>query len=524
MVEIFDYQYEEMEDRAQLLFKRCPASNRLFNKYHDFAAILDIILKKDGSCQKLQSIEGDPCPDCRLNGIIESPSELLKKPEPFEKIAKGFPLEVIPEPFRTFCEEAARCSNCAVDNVALPLLAYWSGIVGNRQYLEVVPGWQEFCNIWIITIGEPSTMKSTGRQKSEFFTNALIKKAWSIYEYEVLEWEKIEEKDRGRKPKLKRYLVSNTTMEALDYILHENPSGGIVWRNDELTSLLRSLNQYKNKGADRSNLLDLWDSKIPRIIDRKLCDPVIVNNPFVSIVGSIVPSFLDELRSYGKEDGLTTRFLFGFPKKEVLHFSYDNFISPDIIKEVGERFEWMDTVSIDDTKTACFFSEESGSRPNFQTWLNDVHYPQEQDKDVKPEIAMQLGKLRSYVVRLSLLFHTMQEANDGILSQIVTNKSLQSAITLVDEYFKSSIEKTFGIISKTQLEVKAEFLLNWMWKKSEGKMAVFKISWIQQHYYFDRLKLKADIIKELLSILQNLGYGFILTGNDFLIFEQYIIA
>jgi hypothetical protein len=520
MGELIDFNPEEMDHRSELLIKRCAAARRL-TKELSSELILELLLDGDKSCKRLQDINHDPCIDCRLNGIIESPLELLKKPEPFEKIASKFPIEVIPEPFRKYCEEAARCSNCAVDNVALPLLAYWSVVVGNRQCLEVVPGWQEFCNLWVITIGEPSTMKSTGRQKAEYFINQLIKKACKIYEHEVSEWEKTDEKTRGKKPRLKRYLVSNATMEAIDYILYENPVGGIVSRTDELTQLLRSMNQYKNGGgSDRSNLLDLWDTNVPRIIDRKAKDPIIADKPFVSIVGSLVPSFLNELRSFGKEDGLTTRFLFGFPQKMKLHFSYDNFINPEVKEAVSELFDWMDSVQIDTTKEICFFTDESHSRHNFKDWLNEVHYPEEQSKNIKPEEAMQLGKIRSYVIRLALIFHTMEEAINQELSQVVTDKSLQRAITLVDDYFKPMIEKTFGIIGRSNIEVKAEYVMEWLWKKSENRMAVYKINFINQNCLFNRMKIKMDYLRDMLIILQDMGYGYMLPGNEFLIFDR----
>ena len=97
---------------------------------------------------------------------------------------------------------------------------------------------------------------------------------------------------------MKRTVVEDTTVERFADILNENPRG-VAQVKDELTGLVRGMDQYKQggKGSDRQFYLSAW-SNSPTTVDRKNRDePIIVAHPFFSLIGGIQPDVLSDLGS-----------------------------------------------------------------------------------------------------------------------------------------------------------------------------------------------------------------------------------
>ena len=115
---------------------------------------------------------------------------------------------------------------------------------------------------------------------------------------------------------MKRFLVGDITIEAMDAIMEQNPRG-LLQVLDEASALMTSMNQYRGgKGSDRQWYMSTWSGE-PRTVDRKGNAenvPIRVPHPFLGIVGGIVPdmvgSFCDER---GRHDGFIDRFLFTYP-------------------------------------------------------------------------------------------------------------------------------------------------------------------------------------------------------------------
>ena len=94
------------------------------------------------------------------------------------------------------------------------------------------------------------------------------------YEVEVSEWKRSgckagePEPEKPRQPRCERFVVSDTTVEALADRLADNPRGLLLAR-DELSGWLRSFDQYKaGKGGDCAQWLSMYDASVLRI-DRK---------------------------------------------------------------------------------------------------------------------------------------------------------------------------------------------------------------------------------------------------------------
>src|SRR5262249_48830092 len=114
----------------------------------------------------------------------------------------------------------------------------------------------------------------------------------------------------------------DTTTESLCLLLHENPRGFVMLK-DELSGLISGFNQYKKGGHDRQVYLALWAGETV-IVDRKSDrdrngEPLYVGNPFFGIAGCIQPAVVSSLRGDARgnlppvNDGFIDRFLLAYP-------------------------------------------------------------------------------------------------------------------------------------------------------------------------------------------------------------------
>jgi hypothetical protein len=115
---------------------------------------------------------------------------------------------------------------------------------------------------------------------------------------------------KPERPKRRRAIVSDATIEALALILADNERG-VLGSFDELTGLFGSFDAYKDTkaGKDRSTWLELWNGG-SRTIDRvNRGVGQHVPNWSASVLGGIQPAKMQELARRLSTDGLLQRFL-----------------------------------------------------------------------------------------------------------------------------------------------------------------------------------------------------------------------
>ncbi len=243
--------------------------------------------------------------------------------------APPFPVEALPPACRRFAEEAARAIGCPVDLVAVPMLALLAAGVGNSRVVELKRGWTESATLFLAVVQPPGGKKTPAAKaalspvwKRQVDLKREYREEREAYEEEHRRWE-AERKEATRsgkeapppprEPVMVRTVVEDVTVEALAVVLDANPRGVLVYR-DELTAWINSMDMYKGgRGSDRQVWLSLW-SNSPMSVDRKgKPEPMIIERPWVSVVGSIQPKVLSEI-SNDREDGLLDRFLFAYPE------------------------------------------------------------------------------------------------------------------------------------------------------------------------------------------------------------------
>jgi hypothetical protein len=236
---------------------------------------------------------------------------------PKTKKLKKFPLNAFNEQMKNFIKKGAISINCPEDYIAAYVLACGSIVIGNSYAIKPKNGWTEKPNLFLSVIGDPGAKKSPAM-------NYAIKPLTKIQEMYVEDFliernEIINKKKKGEdvsdipKPLLKQIRTTDTTVEALVELFLNNLHGVIITL-DELAALINSCNQYKGgKGNDLEHFLNAWSSEMIVKNRKNESNPTIVNNPFLSICGSIQPEVVTT-QNKGKDNGFVDRFLFSFPE------------------------------------------------------------------------------------------------------------------------------------------------------------------------------------------------------------------
>ena len=186
---------------------------------------------------------------------------------------RPFPIEVLPDLLRRYVEAHSVALHCEASYIVLPMLSMLGAAIGNSRVLELKKGWCEPPIIWALLVGESGTMKSPAfraalqpmrtKQTAAIERHQLevgeYRREKAAYEVESKRWRReaadsadgamfLEQPVEPKCPTLDRYIMNDTTLEALLPVLEENPRGVLIaW--DELSGWFGSFDRYVKSGS-----------------------------------------------------------------------------------------------------------------------------------------------------------------------------------------------------------------------------------------------------------------------------------
>jgi hypothetical protein len=141
-----------------------------------------------------------------------------------------FPLDTLPRDVQAFVRTVADAIHCPLDYVAMPLLVYASAAIGNSACLEIKRGWREYARFWLAIVGDPGDKKSPALAAVHRMIEDLQRAHHATWETERERWRR--EGSEGSEPPLTQLYTSDATIEALGDLLHDNPRGILVTRDE----------------------------------------------------------------------------------------------------------------------------------------------------------------------------------------------------------------------------------------------------------------------------------------------------
>lgn len=441
-------------------------------------------------------------------GFVFGAPEVPATPPPAEYAP--FPVDSLPEPLRSLCTEGAAAIGCDPSFVALPLLSACAAAIGNSRRVELKGGWTEPAIVWSAVVAESGTAKSPPFRLALAPIHAAQEKA--LQEFDVAKaahdqqfdvWQADKKKTpKPAEPILKRFVVADTTLEALARKLEQNPRGLLLAR-DELSAWFASHNQYKaGKGGDVPAWLSIFSGH-NLCVDRVNLGarPIYVPRASVSICGTVQPGVLARcFCGENRQNGLAARFLLAMPPRRPKVWS-DLVVSQTTQQAVAGVVASLYALEPE--------PHEHGERPRlvklsapakrlfiaFANAHNDALAQQPED------LAAVFAKLEAYAARLALIFHLVREASGEVPPDLpIGADSVADAVTLV-QWFAREAERVYSALAAGDSGREDRRLVDWITHKHGGEITAREL---QQ----GRRDVKsAEQAEAILSDLVKCGYG-----------------
>jgi hypothetical protein len=217
------------------------------------------------------------------------PTLLTSDPEvtPLSKLAalpvEKFDFTLLPSSLHKWGKDIQHRLQCPADYVGVAVMISLAAAVGNKVMIQPKANdhsWKVVPNLWGLLIGSPSSMKSPAMDSS---LKHISKMEGVLRQVEV-------ETSNGISSK--RIMVRDTTIEQLQVIQSENPTG-ILYVQDEISALFRKFDQPSNN--DRQYLLEAFNGNSSYSVDRVSRDRVFIEKNTLSLIGTIQPDVLQDI-------------------------------------------------------------------------------------------------------------------------------------------------------------------------------------------------------------------------------------
>lgn len=338
--------------------------------------------------------------------------------------------------------------------VVMSMLTVFSVAIGKKYKLKLKEFFCVYCNVFNIICGPPNCgkthpmalMVSPLRKKNKEYHEQFLDQKRAYEQYINIPKEERDGTLSVSPPKPKQIVLSDITKEALLDVLNNNQEGLLV-NCDEISGLFRNMGRYNPKGSDIEAYLELW-SNSQQYINRKNADPIMIDEPFVSIIGGIQPSILsdvydprntsngacDRFDTVFAENNQPVKWMDAAPDKQLLD-DYDQMIFYLLSQPVIEVNGQIEPIIVE-------FTIEAKQR--LYVWRNVQHFDDLESFSVSP-LANAIGKMDIKILKYILILHIMYNVTGEIESDQVDIRVVEAAIILI-EYLKGEVEKAHRLV------------------------------------------------------------------------------
>jgi hypothetical protein len=417
-----------------------------------------------------------------------APAQDWPEPKPLpDGLAKVAPFDMafLPTRVASWVADIAERMQCPPDFVAIPATIALGAVIGRKTGLrpQRQTDWTEVANLWGCIIGRPGMMKTPAMQEAlkplhrlETIARDAHAEAGRAYarELELFKLSSDEARNAARnamkkgapaslpvleapqEPKAHRYVINDTTYEALGEILADNPNGVLAYR-DELVSLLKTLDREEYIAA-RGFFLQAWSGTSGYTFDRIIRGNTHIEAACLSLLGSTQPGRIAEYvrkANWGVgDDGLIQRFgLFVWPDQSGEWKECDrwpNSAARESAWATFERLEKLDANAIgaerDRYEPIPFLRFDEKAQDIFAQWRGDLE-KRLRAGDMAPALESHFAKYRSLVPALTLISHL----TDGACGPI-GEKPLMRALAFA-EYLETHARRVYGAGAASEAEV-----------------------------------------------------------------------
>ena len=432
----------------------------------------------------------------------------------YAKNTNQIDLTHFPEATREFIKQGTRSVGCPESYFPTMILTLMSTCIGTSACVRIKNDWKEYCAIYACLIGDPGYRK-TGSVKSSLTQLKRIqeenhrKYLNDLKQYKQLSSDQMKKTDH---PTCTLSYVTDSTLEALASAMATNPLG-LIWVSDELTQLINSFNSYKSGGGDRQAILSLYNNTQILINRKGDPSPIVLSNPFCSIIGGVQYDPLRKLLS-GPADGFADRFVYATAPVD-FNPSYSHH---EIDQDVIESYDRLINTVYRDSEFRVHSGKIQEYRINHEAKELWVKW-QEELPSTKQLLSVK-EKSIARCIRFSLILEVFRNT-DRTMNEIGV-ESMLGAISLSNYYFNEYI-RLLDFLEGDKTKLKLDRSLDWIRSKSEDSKILQKVGNEAgvplRKFYSNRIagvKNKEEAL-EIWENLANKGHGKIKregTGNN----------
>ena len=237
-------------------------------------------------------------------------TNLSINPKGLESSAPSLSMDALSDMVQEYIRAVASVYQCPQDMLIASAFAVAGAAVGTRLTIDDGKYRNHPC-LWVCIVAPSGTNKSTPMRLLLQPLKDKDARAYKDFREELKLW-KAAGDDKADKPIFRQRIISDSTPEARTQILMFNPQG-VILSMDELRTFIDNLCRY-NKSGELTQLLSVYDHDT-LTVNRKGDDPVLIDNPFMAMLGSIQPSILAD--TFGNDlmmgNGFNQRWLFVYP-------------------------------------------------------------------------------------------------------------------------------------------------------------------------------------------------------------------
>jgi hypothetical protein len=422
----------------------------------------------------------------------------------------AFPFDAFPKDLITLNNRISDALHVEPELVACAALPIISGAIGNSVRISPREGWTVPPFIWQIIIAISGYGKSPVINLLLKHPQDLQAEHYKDYQTRLRGYEAALHKANREadvivpeKPRLRHYLVSDTTVEALANVFNDDPRG-VVLHKDELSGLISGLNQYRSgKGNDLQHYLELFDAT-PWKIDRKT-GVIFVPNTGASIIGGIQPRVMSKAFDIDAfNDGLLPRFLLLNSETKPLKFSRQGITE----RELSYWYSLLDNcyalpleiVKSDFVKPIILILNQ-GALDLFERFHNDLG-------EIEPFLSDQtkifIPKLITYCLKFCGILHVIKSFSKSNFTSTIEEETTDSAIKMT-KFFAGQVIQTMKLYNRptaciTEFDkLLIETLYNLQEEVKSGKLILARIGEVYNCKLPDRLKQTPEAVSSMLS-------------------------
>jgi hypothetical protein len=409
-----------------------------------------------------------------------TPARNWPEPKPIpDGLAPVAPFDIafLPESIASWVADIADRMQCPPDFVGVPAMVALGAILGRKIAIrpQQRSDWTEVPNLWGCIVGRPGMMKSPAMSEALKPLHRLEKIAREAHaeaaaghacDVELFKLKSEAARDAARMaikrglpaslpeliepvaPTARRYVVNDTSYEALGEIMADNPNGVLAFR-DELVSLLKGLDREEQSAA-RGFFLTAWNGTASYTFDRIIRGKTHIESACLSLLGSTQPGRLAEyvrraVSGGAGDDGLIQRFgLLVWPDQNGAWKECDRWPDTTARETAWRTFDRLDALDPDgigarpdqfDPLPCLRFDEVA--QGEFSEWRANLE-KRIRAADMAPALESHLAKYRGLVPALALIDH-LADGGAGPVGE----KALMRALGFA-EYLETHARRAYG--------------------------------------------------------------------------------